>query len=54
MVTVVAVGLAQVTATKAADASYLSAQATYTLRVAPRTAAMSAWIGASDTEISFA
>ena len=52
-VTIVAVGDATITASKAADANYQSAQATYKLHIAPRSIGINAWIGPSDTEVSF-
>jgi Big-like domain-containing protein len=52
-VTIIAVGDATITASKAADAKYLSAQATYILHIAPRSVGVNAWIGTSDTEVSF-
>lgn len=51
-ITIVGGGVAQITASKAADSLYLAAQASYTLRIAPRSTSMSAWIGPSDTEFS--
>lgn len=53
-VTITGLGSAQITASKAADASYLAAQASYTLRVAPRSVRVTAWAGSSDAEVSFA
>ena len=53
-VTIVGLGSAQITASKAADANYTAAQASYTLRIAPRTVDMTAWIGPADAEITFA
>jgi hypothetical protein len=47
----VAIGSATVTATKAADASFAQAQATYTINV-QTTAPMSAWIGESSTQVT--
>ena len=52
-VTIVGVGSAQITATKAADASFLAASASYALRIAPRTVEISGWVGPSDTELTF-
>lgn len=53
-ITMVGLGSAQITANKAADANYTAAQASYTLRIGPRTVNMTAWIGESDAEITFA
>ena len=53
-VTITGLGSAQITASKAADASYLAAQASYTLRIAPRSVRVTAWVGSSDAEVSFA
>jgi Kelch motif len=52
-VTIVAVGDVVITASKAADANYKAAQANYSMHVAPRTIGINAWIGPSDTEVSF-
>jgi len=52
-ITMIGLGSAQITANKAADPNYTAAQATYTLRIGPRTVSMTAWIGASDAEITF-
>ena len=52
-VTILAVGDVVITASKAADANYNAAQASYSLHIAPRTVGISAWIGSSDTELSF-
>lgn len=49
--TAVAIGAATVTATKGADSGFAQAQATYTINV-QTTAAMSAWIGATDTQVT--
>ena len=47
----VAIGTATITATKAADTGFTQAQATYTLNV-QTTAAMSAWIGETTTQVT--
>jgi len=52
-VTILAVGDVVITAAKAADANYTAAQASYSMHIAPRTVGISAWIGSSDTELSF-
>lgn len=52
-VTILAVGDVVITASKAADANYNAAQASYSMHIAPRTVGISAWIGSSDTELSF-
>ena len=52
-VTLVADGDVVITASKAADANYEAAQASYTMHVAPRTVGITAWIGSSDTEVAF-
>ena len=52
-VTIVAVGDVVITASKAADANYKAAQASYSMHIAPRTVGINAWIGSSDTEVSF-
>jgi hypothetical protein len=52
-VTITGLGSAQVTASKAADANYSAAQASYTVRVAPRSVKVTAWVGSSDAEVSF-
>ena len=52
-VTIVAVGDVTITASKAADANYQSAQASYKLDIAPRSIGIKAWIGPSDTQVSF-
>jgi hypothetical protein len=52
-VTILGPGVVQFTATKAADQVFLAAQANYTLRVAPRALAVTAWVGDSDTEVTF-
>src|SRR5579872_1060756 len=44
-VTIIGTGTAQITAAKAADPSYNSAKASYSLFVAPRSVAVSAWVG---------
>lgn len=51
-VTIVAAGIAHVTASKAADSRYLAATASYTIEVAPKSVSVVAWIGASDTQAS--
>jgi hypothetical protein len=53
-VTIIALGTAQITATKAADPNYLSANATYALRVAPRTLSVTGWVGPTDTQLDLA
>ena len=52
-VTILAIGDVVITASKAADANYNAAQASYSMHIAPRTVGINAWIGASDTELSF-
>jgi hypothetical protein len=52
-VTMIGAGDVVITASKAADTSYTAARASYTLHIAVRTIGISAWIGPSDTEISF-
>lgn len=52
-VTIVTVGDVVITAVKAADANYKGAQASYSMSIAPRTVGIKAWIGSSDTEVSF-
>lgn len=52
-VTITGVGSAQITASKAADANYTAAQASYTVRIAPRSVKVTAWVGSSDAEVSF-
>ena len=52
-VTIIAVGDVAITASKAADANYETAQASYSMHIAPRTVGINAWIGSSDTEVSF-
>jgi len=53
-VTLVAVGTVQITATKAADASYLSATASYTLTVSASSgASFAASIGSQDSQVVF-
>ncbi len=52
-VTLVTVGDVVISASKAADANYTAAQASYSMRIAPRTIGINAWIGPSDTEVSF-
>lgn len=52
-VTMVAVGDVVITASKAADASYKAAEASYSLHIASRTVGINAWIGSSDTDVSF-
>jgi len=52
-VTIVAVGDVTITASKAADANYEAAQASYSMHIAPRTVGINAWIGSSDTEVAF-
>ena len=52
-VTLVTVGDVVFTASKAADANYKAAQASYSMHIAPRTIGINAWIGPSDTEVSF-
>jgi hypothetical protein len=53
-VTIVGLGSAKIAASKAADASFLAAQANYTLQVAPRSVNLTAWIGPTDTQVEFA
>jgi len=53
-VTITGIGSAQITASKAADANYTAAQASYMLRIAPRSVRVTAWVGSSDAEVSFA
>jgi len=53
LVTIVTVGDVVITASKAADVNYKSAQATYSMHVAPKSIGINAWIGESDTEVSF-
>lgn len=52
-VTAVAQGSAIITATKAADANYQQAQATYTINVID-SVAMSAWVGATNSQVTLA
>ncbi|MFL6548209.1 MAG: hypothetical protein ACJ8OJ_05905 [Povalibacter sp.] len=52
-VTIVGLGSAVITAAKAADVTHLAAIASYTLRVAPRTVDLTAWVGPSDAELTF-
>ncbi len=52
-VTLVTVGDVVITASKASDANYLAAQASYSMHIAPRTIGINAWIGPSDTQVSF-
>jgi hypothetical protein len=52
-VTITGLGSAQVTASKAADANYTAAQASYTVRIAPRSVTVTAWVGSSDAQVSF-
>jgi hypothetical protein len=47
----IAIGTSTITATKAADAGFTQAQATYTVNV-QTTAPMSAWIGATDSQVT--
>jgi hypothetical protein len=53
-VTIVGTGVANITASKAADTRYLAAQASYELRVAVRDVAVTAWVGTADTQIDLA
>lgn len=53
-VAITGIGSVQITASKAADANYTAAQATYTLKIAPRSVSVTAWVGSSDSEVSFA
>lgn len=52
-VTALAAGGTTVTATKAADASFNEAQASYTLTVVAESNAVAAWIGSQDSIVSF-
>src|SRR3569623_1061649 len=52
-VTLVGAGAATITATKAADGNYKSAQASYALEVAPNELTASSWVGTSNTLTSF-
>lgn len=52
-VTIVGAGIAQITATKAADTAYLAASANYQVRVAPKSVAVTAWVGPADSQVSF-
>ena len=52
-VTMVADGDVVIAASKAADANYTAAQASYSMHIAPRAIGINAWIGPSDTEVSF-
>lgn len=54
LATIVGTGTTQITASKAADAFYEAAQASYQLLVAPRSVSVTAWVGAADSEVSFA
>lgn len=54
-ITIVGAGVATITASKAADSLYLAAQASYELRVAAaHDVAVTAWVGAADTQIDLA
>ncbi len=53
-VMLIAAGTAQITAAKAADPNYLAALASYALRVAPRTVAVTGWIGPADAQLDVA
>jgi hypothetical protein len=53
MVTIQGAGVASITATKGADTVYASAQATYSVRVSPKSVAVLAWVGQSDTQVQF-
>jgi len=52
LLSVVGVGSTAIRATKAADSQYAIASASYTVNAAPSSVAISAWIGATDTEIT--
>lgn len=52
-VTPVAPGSATITAIKAADTYYNSAQASYSVVMAPRETQLKAWLGAANTEVEF-
>lgn len=51
-VTFVAAGVATISATKASDASYGSAHASYVLKIAPRNVSITAWTGTSDSNVT--
>jgi hypothetical protein len=52
LVSIAGAGVAQISADKAADSTYQSAQASYQLRVAPRSVAVTAWVGPNDSQVS--
>ena len=52
LVAINASGVAQISADKAADSTYQSAQASYQLRVAPRSVNVTAWIGPADAQVT--
>jgi hypothetical protein len=52
-VTMLTDGDVVITASKAADANYTAAQASYSIHIAPRSIGINAWIGPSDTVVSF-
>src|SRR6187399_2629174 len=52
-VTINSVGDVVITASKAGDGSFTAAQASYSLHIATKTVGINAWIGSSDTDVTF-